>query len=464
MARSSKPPGPKGIPLVGSLFEYLQSPPEFLRRLAREYGDIVRFTLGTREVFLLNHPNYIKDVLVTRQKCFVKSGVVQRASRVLGNGLVTSEGEFHLKQRRLMQPVFSRKRLTDYGSIMVDHACATRDRWQDGVTLNIRDEMLRLTLGIVGKTLFGSDVESEAPDIGQSLTAAFEHFSRLVLPFAGLLERLPLPSTRRFHTAKRRLDSTVYRLINERREDQTDRGDVLSLLLRVRDSEGDGKGMSDTQIRDEVMTLFLAGHETLSLTLTWTWFLLAKNPSVERQLHDEVDCVVGQRVPRASDYEQLEFTRMVIAESMRLYPPAWMLPRKLIENFPIDKYTLPAGSTVGVSQYVMHRDPRYFAEPDHFDPLRWTESAKAQRAPFTYFPFGGGPRVCIGEQFAWMEATLLLATIAQRWKLRLASSADPQLEALLTLQPRGGIVMRAHERSHESVQQELLVEVPHEAD
>jgi cytochrome P450 len=366
---------------------------------------------------------------------------------LLGDGLLTSEGEFYLRQRRLAQPAFHRQRVAAYGATMAAYAASRRDRWHAGETLDAHREMMALTLAIVGKTLFDADVEHEAAEIGAALATTFESFNfGFFLPFSELLDRLPLPATLRFRKARARLDATIYRLIEERRRSATDHGDLLSMLLLAQDTEGDGGRMTDLQLRDEAMTLFLAGHETTANALTWTWYLLSQHPDVEARLHAEIDSALGERLPSADDLGALPYTRMVLAESMRLYPPAWIVGRRAIGPFEANGYTIPARSIVLMCQYTMHRDARWFPDPERFDPERFLPEHQAERPKFAYFPFGGGPRVCIGEQFAWMEGVIALATIAQRWQLRLAPGHPVALQPIITLRPKHGMRMTVEPR------------------
>jgi cytochrome P450 len=435
------PPGPKPIVPGANLFALRRDPIGFLMKLAKEYGDLAYFKLGQQPVFLVNNPDYIRDVLVTHNKNFMKGEGLQRAKRLLGEGLLTSEGEFHLRQRRLAQPAFHRQRIAGYAATMVEYAARMRDEWRPGETRDVAREMMRLTLAIAGKTLFDAEVEGEADEIGTALTTTFEMFNRVMMPFAQVLDRLPLPSVKRFQRAKERLDATIYRIINERRASGEDRGDLLSMLIAARDVEGDGSGMTDEQLRDEAMTIFLAGHETTANALTWTWYLLSQHPEVEARFHAEVDEVLNGGLPSAEDFPRLRYTEMVLAESMRMYPPAWTIGRRALGDYSLGGYVIPARSILLTSQYVTHHDPRYFPEPFRFDPERWTPEAKESRPKFSYFPFGGGPRVCIGESFAWMEGALVLATMAQKWRLLLAPGHQVELQPLVTLRPKHGMKM-----------------------
>lgn len=416
-------------------------------RMAREYGDLPFFRLGSYSVYLLNHPELVREVLVTQQSKFIKSRALQRARVLLGEGLLTSEGQIHLRQRRLVQPAFHRERLAAYADVMTQCAVAVRDRWSDGSTLDISEEMMRLTLAVVGKTLFSADVESEASEIGEALTTVLKMFRLLMMPFSEYLEKLPLPSMRRFEKARARLDATIYGLIEERRKSGRDRGDLLSMLLLAQDEEGDGGGMTDQQVRDEALTLFLAGHETTANALTWTWYLLSQNPECERRLHEELDTVLQGRAATGADLPSLRYTEMVLAESMRLYPPAWAIGRMSKEAVELRGVRIEPGSICIASPYVMHRDPRWFSDPERFDPMRWTPEARDARPKFAYFPFGGGARLCIGERFAWMEGALLLATLAQRWRLRLAPGQKVEMLPLITLRTKYGMRMKLERRS-----------------
>lgn len=441
------PPSPRRKPIVGHLMKFRRDPLNFLLESARNHGDIVYFKFGPQDIFLINHPDYIRDVLVTHSRNFVKSRGLEMAKKFLGEGLLTSEGEFHRRQRRLAQPAFHHKRINAYAEVMADYAARTRERWRAGEMLDISQEMMRLTLAIVGKTLFDADVESEAKEIGEALTDIMQLFDRITTPFPWLLEMLPLPSNFKFLKAKQRLDSTIYRIINEHRAGGEDRGDLLSMLLLAQDEEGDGGSMTDLQLRDEAMTIFLAGHETTANALTWTWYLVSQHAEIEAKIHAEIDSALGGNLPTAEDMAKLRYTEMVLTEAMRLYPPAWTIGRRALEDYQIDKYVIPAGSIILMSQYVMHHDPRYYPDPFKFDPERWTSEARAARPKFSYFPFGGGPRVCIGEPFAWMEGVLLIATIAQQWKMRLAEGQRVELRPMITLRPRYGMRMKLERRA-----------------
>jgi cytochrome P450 len=442
----ARPPGPKNPPVIGNLYPFRSDPLGFITKASREYGDLVYFKVARQHMYLLNHPDYIRDVLVTNQSNFVKSRALQRAKILLGEGLLTSEGQQHLRQRRLVQPAFHRERLAGYAKAMSESAVQWRARWIDGSTLDIASEMPHLTLSIVAKALFSADVRSEASEIGVAMTTVLEMFRMLMLPFSEYMEKLPLPYTRRFEKARARLDATIYGMIRERRNSGEDTGDLLSMLLFAQDEERNGAGMTDEQVRDEALTLFLAGHETTANALTWTWYLLSQHPEVERRLHEEVGSVLGDRAPEFGDIPQLKYAEMIFAEALRLYPPAWAIGRMATSPFTCGGIEIPAHSICLLSPYLVHRDPRWFRDPEKFDPERWGPEAGESRPKFSYFPFGGGARVCIGERFAWMEGVIVMATIAQKWKLQLAPGQRVEPLPLITLRVKNGLRMIAERR------------------
>lgn len=440
MSTTALPPGPKDLPLVGSVFAFRRDPLTFLRETTAPYGDVVQYRFGRTPVFLLKHPDDIKDVLVTRQHDFVKGRGIQWTRIFLGDGLLTSEGAFHTRQRRLSSPAFHRQRIGAYAQVMADYAARARARFRDGKALAFDAEMHALTLAIAGHTLFGEDMADEAAEIGAALTDVLTLFPRFALPWARALQRLPLPSNRRFERARARLDATVYRIIRLRRQSGRDRGDLLSMLMAARD-EDDGQRMTDVQLRDEIMTLLIAGHETTANALCWAFHLLAQHPEVESRLHAEIDAVLGGRLPGLDDVQRLPYAERVLAEAMRLYPPAWNIGRQSVADYAVRGYTLPKGSLFAVSTWVTHHDERWWPDPFRFDPERFLPEARAARAKFCYFPFGGGARQCIGEQFAWMEGVLLVATLAQRFRFRAVPGAPVEPQALITLRPRGGLAL-----------------------
>jgi cytochrome P450 len=432
--------------LLGSLFELRRDPLSFMTRVAREYGDVVRLRVGLADAYLVSHPDYVKEVLVTQQHSFKKGLGLEWAKSLVGEGLLTSYGDVHRRQRRLIQPSFHRQRIQAYGKTMVHYAEHRRDRWRSGQEIDLHEEMTALTMAIVAEALFGALVEGESREIGEALTTIVDLFPRFTLPFARLLQLLPLPSNRRFARALARLDDTVYRLIAEGRRSGEDRGDLLSMLLAARDEEVDGGGMTDRELRDEVMTLFLAGHETTASALTWTFYLISENPEAEARLLAEVDAVLAGRSPTVDDLPRLSFTEGVFAESMRLYPPAWGIDFRALSDVMIGPHLIEKDAFVATLQWVVHRDPRFWPDPLRFDPDRWTPEARAARPKFAYFPFGAGARQCIAEPFAWMEGVLVLATFAQRWRLRLRPGQTVEPQPLVTLRPRQSMRMTVEAR------------------
>ncbi len=441
------PPGPRGRALLGSLPEVRRDPLEFLSRVTAEYGDIAHFKLGPFHVFLLNHPDDIEQVLVTHQHRFIKGQSLSGARRLFGNGLLTSDGALHGCQRRLVQPVFHRPRLEEYAHVMTTLAVEWRDTLSEGNTLDIAGEMSRLTLRITGRILFGADGDAVAAELRDALETATTLLEVPVLPFAALTDRLPLPHVRRFRAARVTIDRVVNDLVACRRRNPGNRGDVVSLLLSAQ-RETDGKPMSDVQLRDEIVTLLLASHETTANALAWTWYLLARHADAEARLHTEIDAVLRTADrPHASDVSELRYTRMVLAESMRLYPPAWLIARVAVEEHEAAGYAIPVGSLVVLSPWAVHRNKSYFPDPERFDPERWRDATQNGLPRFSYFPFGGGSRGCMGEAFAWMEGVLLLAVIARRWRFRLLDeSSHPAIRPALTLMPRSGIPVRIAQR------------------
>jgi cytochrome P450 len=438
-AAATLPPGPR-LPVLGSLVGPSRDPLAMFTRYSRDFGDVTFFKLGGERCYFINHPTYIKDVLVTHQRNFTKSRGLERAKKLLGEGLLTAEGQTHLRHRRLLQPAFHRDRIAGYAQTMIEHAARQTQRWEDGATRDISKDMMRVTLSIAGKTLFDTDVDSRADEVGAAVTDVLESFWLNLLPGADLLEKLPIPRLRRAHASRRRLDTLIYTMIADRRASGVDHGDLLSMLIAAQDEEA--TGLSDQEVRDEAMTILLAGHETTANALTWTLYLLSQNPAAAATLHAELDRVLAGRLPSPRDYGQLAFTRRVVTESMRLYPPAWIIGRRTIGEYTIGQYQLPPRAIVFMSPYVMHRDRRFYADAECFKPDRWTADFEATLPKFAYFPFGGGARQCIGEQFAWMEGVLVLATIAATWRLELEPSQRIVPQPLVTLRSRYGMRMR----------------------
>jgi len=439
------PPSPKAGILGGHFIKFRRRPTEFLEEAA-SLGDVTRFKLGGQFAFFLNHPDLIRDLLVVNADKFVKGRALQRSKRLLGEGLLTSEGAAHLRQRRMIQPAFHRQRIAEYAKAMVFYGEQMRDEWKDGATLDIDREMMRLTLQIVGKTLFNSDVNDEADEVGKSMTTLIELFNYLMIPFSEWLEKLPLPQSKRFNHARDTLNSIIYKIIDERRSSGEDAGDLLSMLLLAQDEETGG-GMTDEQIRDECLTLFLAGHETTANALTFAFYLLSQNPETEEKLNKELDEVLNGKSPSVEDYPKLKYTEAVLAEVMRLYPPAWAIGRSAIEDHEFAGFEIPKKSLVLISPYITQRDARFWENADKFIPERWfSQSVKEAGQKFIYFPFSRGVRSCIGESFAWTEGVLLIATLAQKWNFRLMPEQKIALNPLMTLRPKYGMKMRIEER------------------
>ncbi len=470
--------------LIGGHFRKFRTDPTGFLTAQSKLGDVSYFRMGSQPGYFLNHPDLVRDLFVLNAHKFMKGRALQRAKNLLGEGLLTSEGEFHLRQRRMIQPAFHRARIADYAKSMVEFADQMAATWNDGDVRDIDKEMMHLTLQIVGKTLFNANVEDDADNVGNAMTTVSKLFNFLLLPYSEWLQKLPLPRARRFNRARTTLNSVIYGIINERRRAGEDTGDLLSMLLAARD-EDDGGSMTDVQIRDEALTLFLAGHETTSNALTWTWYLLSQNPDKAEKMYEELDRVLDagrnptgregvanaergmrsadsnpkskiqnpksdSRLPTIDDLPNLKYTESVIAESMRLFPPAWAIGRLATEEHEFSGFAIPKGALILVSPYVIGRDPRFWERADEFIPERWnTQSVKEAGQKNIYFPFGGGVRRCIGEAFAWTEGILLLATLAREWKLSLIPEQKIGLQPLITLRPKYGMKMRLSAR-HEN--------------
>jgi cytochrome P450 len=437
------PPGPAATSWTGSFKDYSRDPLGYLTSLVREYGDITTLRYYNFRVYFVNHPDLIEEVLVTNNRKFIKGRILRANRRLFGNGLLTSEGDFWLRQRRLAQPAFHRTRVASYAETMVRFTERLVAEWKGGGERDVHAEMMRLTLQIVAKTLFDADVDGEAQQVGRALEAIMElnsDFRKLIL----MPPWLPTPRNIRAAIATRRLDKIIFRFIEQRRASGKDTGDLLSMLLAARDE--DGSRMNDQQLRDEAMTIFLAGHETTANALSWTWLLLSQNPACEARLHAELAAVLNGRAPTLDDLPNLRYASNVITESMRLYPPAWGMARVAIEDLEIGGYPILKGCGVSLAQWSVHRDPRWFNAPLEFHPERWEGDLAKRLHRFAYFPFGGGPRQCIGNNFALMEATLLLSTIAQRFRISMVSTHPVVPMPSITLRPRYGIRGVLHQR------------------
>ncbi len=442
-----RPPGLKAGVFGGHFFKYRGRPTEFLTKMA-SLGDVSYMRLFGMPAYFLNHPDLARDLLITNNSKFIKGPALRRSHRLLGTGLLTSEGDFHLRQRRMIQPAFHRDRIAAYAETMVEESCRIRQEWRDGYVLDLDREMMRLTLRIVGKTLFSVDVDEEAEEVGRAMTDLLEAFNFMLLPFSEYLEMLPLPPATRCKRAIDTLDKIIYGIIEDRRMEPSDEGDLLSMLLLARD-EDDGGVMTDKQVRDEAITLFVAGHETTANALTFTFYLLSQNPEAEKRLQEEIESVLKGKRPSFEDLGRLRFAEAVLAESMRLFPPAWAIGRTSAEDLEISGYTVPKGALVLISPYVMHRDTRFWEDADKFRPERWEKrSVKEATRDFNYLPFSRGVRSCIGEGFAWTEGILALAAIAQKWSFRLADGQKIGLNPVITLRPKYGMKMIAKRRNN----------------
>jgi cytochrome P450 len=435
------PPGPSGHFLLGNIPAVSRDQLGFLLNCARQYGDFVRLKFGRRTIILLNNPREVEEVLVTRQRNFAKGYFYRILGPLLGNGLLTSEGDFWLRQRRLAQPAFHRERINAYAHTMVEYTRELLAGWREAELRDVHDDMMRLTLRVVGKTLFDTDIVADAPEVGEALPVALHELSnQMTGPEFLLPGRIPTPSRYRLQRAVRRLDPVVYRIIAQRRADSVDHGDLLSALLRAEDE--DGNHMTDRQLRDEAMTIVLAGHETTALALTWSWYLLSEHPLAQQRLAAELETVLAGRLPTLAEVPQLPYTEAVILETMRLYPPIFGIGRESIADCQLGEYFVPAGTNVYIVPWVIPRDPRFFEEPEAFRPDRWLDGLARRLPRFAYFPFGGGPRLCMGQQFAMLEAVLVLSTIAQRWRLVHAPEHAVEMVPALTLRPKHGMRMQ----------------------
>jgi cytochrome P450 len=444
--RRKLPPGPRGLAAITNVLTLGRDWSGYLARCAREYGDIVFFRFLRYPFCLVVHPDDIEYVLVKNPGNFVKSRDYRALRALLGNGLLTSEGSFWQSQRKLIQPAFRHENIVHYARIMTESAAARLGAWQDGETRDVHREMMGLTLEVVAQSLFGSDTSQTARGVGEALDTVMKMFiDQANLAFL-LPEKVPIPKTPRLRRSIRHLDGVIHEIIRHRRAHRSATQDLLQTLLDTQDESG--SGMSDEQVRDEVMTLFLAGHETTANALSWTLYLLSQNPEKEGALHAELRKALEGRPAGVAELPRLPYTEMVVKEAMRLYPPAWGIGRRAIHDFELGGYFIPAGTNVFLLQWITQRDARFFPEPERFEPERWredpTRSGKLPR--FAYFPFGGGPRVCVGAGFAMMEATLLLATFAQRFRFELAAGQNVEPLFSVTLRPKHGIRMILHRR------------------
>ncbi|MFC6644410.1 cytochrome P450 [Granulicella cerasi] len=425
-------------------------PIPLFEHLHKTFGPIAHYNFLGNLIVFVNEPEWIQQILVDQSTSFIKERTLKRMKILLGEGLITSDDPIHMRQRRIAAPAFHRQRIAGYAGEIVANAKATREGWHDGQEVDAAAEFMLLSLKIIARTLFDQEVTPEVLSVADEVNSIMGIYNLLVaLPKLESYLHWPLPYLSRFRRSRARLDAIVARMITERRqlprEELERRHDLLSMLVAARD-EGDGSGMDDEQLRDETLTIFLAGYETVANALTWTQYLLSQNPEAREKMFAEVDRVLGGRDAALEDFPQLPFTEQVFAESMRLYPPAWAMGRRSTQTVQLGPYRIPAGAHFFFSQYVMHRSEEYWDAPLEFRPERHTPEAKAARQKFVYFPFGGGRRQCIGENFAWMEGVLCLATIAQKWRLEFVPRYPVEAEAKITLRPKFPMMMRVETR------------------
>lgn len=435
----ARPPRVRELPLVGSSVALLRDPLAFLDRISAEHGDAVEFNIPGQRIFLFNHPDAIEQMLVTERDHFIKDKLTRELSIMLGQGLLVSEGAHWRRQRRLMQPAFHRERVAAYGEVMVDVAERVAESFRDGEVRDVHRDMMRATLDIVARTLFGTDVDATAERIGAALELLMDHFSGIgvMVPIG-----LPTPGNARARRAIADLDAIVRGIIRERRAGEGG-GDLLSMLVAAADEDG---AMSDDELRDEAMTLLLAGHETTALSLGFALDLLARHPEAAARLEAEISEVLGERRATAADMPRLRYAEGVVREAMRLFPPAWAIGREATSPCTIGGYPVEAGTQLWAAQWVVHRDPRWFADPLAFRPERWENDFAKSLPRQAYFPFGGGPRVCIGNAFAMMEAVLVLVTLARALRFERTGDAPLELLASVTLRPKQGIPLKPSRR------------------
>lgn len=434
---------PKSLPATslrevpgGFVFRLGKNPFDLLRNAWKKYGDVCYVSGGRGRLFLVNNPDYIHDILVTNHMNFVKRGNLA----FLGNGLITSSSDYHHQQKRLIQPAFQQQRIASYARIVTDYVRPICGEWKDGDAIDMQEPMMRLTLQIVTKSLFGTDMEHAWKEVGRAATTIIDHLDRLSGP-AGPIVRL-LPTSKNYLEAVRTLDEIVYKIIEDRRRNPgSNSSDLLSMLLTAR---GEGsEAMTDLQLRDETVTLMFAGHETTSTALIWTWYLLAKSPTVVEKLHEELDPLLPKGAsPTVEDVPRLRYTRKVFQEALRMYPSVRLIPRAAVNDSDVGGYRIPAGSRILMSQYLIHHDSRFYNDPERFDPDRWTPEMEADLPDYAYFPFGGGPRRCVGETFAWMEATLIIAMIWRSWTMSLVPGEKYELKPRVGSRPRHGMRLR----------------------
>lgn len=440
---NKRPPGPKGHFLLGSMLEFNRDTLSYLDDLT-QYGDMVFLRFGPFPVYFVNHPDLVHEVLVSEASKFYKSRSTKQAlSDISGVNVFTADGDVWKRERKLMQPAFHAKRIGAYADTMVDYTRQLIADWVADETLPIDQQMTKLTMNIVLKTLFDAEAGDESAELGAAMTTLFKVVDQRLQTLLDAPHWMPTARNRELWKARERIDQIVLRIIDERRKSGEDRGDLLSMLLLAQDGSDQ---MSDQQVRNEALTIFGAGHETTTVAMTWTWYLLSQHPEVEARLHEEVDRVLGDQPPTLADLQHMPYSEMVVKEAMRLYPPAWATTREAIKDVTIGGYTIKKGTTVILAPWTLHRDPRWFADPHRFDPERFKPENESNIPKYAYIPFGGGPRVCIGNAFAMMEARLILATIAQRYQLALDPGQVVEPERVFTLRSKYGMKMQVKTR------------------
>jgi cytochrome P450 len=438
------PPGPKGLPILGLALDVRNDALGTLQRLARQYGDIVSMPVLGMNRILLNRPKYVQQLLILDHAKLQKSTLTKLVvGPLLGQGLLISEGDFWRRQRRLAQPAFHRSRTNEYSPVMVECALERMKNWRGGETRNIAEEMMKLTLEVAVRTLFGTSLAGDSDAIGRAMTFLMRYYLRRGRSPWRIPASWPTPANRRARREVEYMDSLIYGIISDRKKDTQPCNDLLSLLMAA--LHEDGSQMTERQVRDESMTLFVAGHETTALSLAWTWYLLGENPAAETRLHEELDSLLGGRPAEVSDLDKLPYLNAVVHESLRLYPPAFIMARMNVETVIVGGYEIPPRSTLLASQWVMHRDARFFEQPEKFLPERWLDGLEQRLPPGAYFPFGDGPRRCIGQGFAQLETALVIAAIAQKFSFRLKPGFPVVTEPLVTLRPKYGIEMTIQE-------------------
>ncbi len=440
------PAGPALLPRLLNGRAFRQSTADFVLENAGRYGDLVFYRALNRNVYQLNHPDLIADMMVKDAPNHHRNLVMQSARQVLGHGLLTSEEPLHMRQRRLAQPAFLRERIAAYAEVIGAQTEALIARWPVDTVIDLHPQMLELALRIVGKCLFDLDTLDDVAAIASAVDSFMSFLPLSFLPFAKQIQQLPIPAMTRLRNGKAHLDRLIYAMIDERRSDPADRGDLLSMLLHATDPEGGtaSNTMTDQQLHDECVTIILAGHETTANALSFALHLLAHHPDVQQRLSEEARAVLGTRTPTAADYERLTYATQVFAETMRLYPPVWVTARTCAKPYEIAGYPIPVGATLFAPQYAVHRDPRLYDDPERFDPGRMTRQARSARPRYAYFPFAGGSRQCIAEGLAWMEGTLVLAVVARDWRLSPAarSAAKLAVNPAISLRPKSGVPLQ----------------------